>query len=79
MAMIPLPEIIVNEFSAEDIVSWAEAELRTVKQIALSKEADKAFLLGRITASVGEVASVLEALRKKMKPKSKEEPPVVAG
>ena len=79
MAIISLPEIIVNEFSTADVVSWAEMELRTVKQIALSKEADKAFLLGRITASVGEVASVLEALRKKLKPETKNEPPVVAG
>lgn len=79
MATINLAEELVSVYKTEDIISWAEAELKTIKQITLSKEADKAFLLGRVSSSVGDLASVLEALRKKLQPKTKEEPPVVAG
>lgn len=79
MATISLAEEVVNKYSTGDIVSWAEAELKTIRQIALSKEADKAFLLGRVCSGVGDVADVLEALRKELKPETKDEPPVVAG
>ena len=79
MAVISLAEEVVNKYKTEDVVSWAEAELKTIRQIALSKEADKAFLLGRVCSGVGDVANVLEALRKKLKPITKDEPPVVAG
>ena len=79
MATISLAEEVVNKYSTEDIISWAEAELKTIKQIALSKETDKSFLLGKVVASIGDIANVLEALRKKLKPQTKEEPPVVAG
>lgn len=77
--MISLAEELANKYTTEEIISWAEAELKTARQIALSKEADKAFLLGRIVAGVANVADVLEALRKKLKPETKDEPPVVAG
>lgn len=79
MATILLSEELVNKYSTEDIISWAEAEMKTMRQITLSKEEDKSFLLGRISAGLLDVASVLEALRKKLKPQTKEEPPVVAG
>ncbi len=79
MATISLAEELVNKYSTEDIISWAEVELKTLKQIALSKETDKSFLLGRTVASIGDIANVLEELRKKLKPQTKEEPPVVAG
>lgn len=79
MATISLQEEIVNKYSTEDIISWAEAELRSLKQITLSKEADKSFLLGRVSSSVGDIANVLGELRKKLKPETKNEPPVVAG
>ena len=79
MAVISLAEELVNKYSTEDIISWAEAELKTLKQITLSKETDKSFLLGRVSSSVGDISNVLGALRKKLKPEAKEEPPVVAG
>ena len=79
MAVISLAEELVNKYSTEDIISWAEAELKTLKQITLSKETDKSFLLGRVSSSVGDISNVLGALRKKLKPETKEEPPVVAG
>ena len=79
MAAILLAEELVNKYSTEDIISWAEAELKSIKQITLSKETDKSFLLGRVSSSVGDIASVLEELRKKIKPETKNEPPVVAG
>lgn len=79
MATISLQEEIVNKYSTEDIISWAEAELRSLKQITLSKETDKSFLLGRVSSSVGDIANVLGELRKKLKPETKNEPPVVAG
>lgn len=79
MAIISLAEEVVNKYSAEDIISWAEAELKTIRQTALSKETDKSFLLGKVVASIGDITNVLEELRKKLKPETKNEPPVVAG
>ena len=78
MAVISLAEELVNKYSTEDIISWAEAELKSLKQITLSKETDKSFLLGRVSSSVGDISNVLGELRKKLKPETKEEPPVVA-
>ena len=79
MAAISWAEELVNKYSTEDIISWAEAELKTLKQITLSKEQDKSFLLGRVSSSVGDISSVLGELRKKLKPETENEPPVVAG
>ena len=79
MAVISLAEELVNKYSTEDVISWAEAELKKIKQITLSKETDKSFLLGRVSTSVGDISNVLEELRKKLKPETKNEPPVVAG
>ena len=78
MATIILAEEIADNYDTDEIISWAESELKTMRQIALSKEADKSFLLGRITTGISDVANVLEALRKKRKPETKNEPPVVA-
>lgn len=77
--MFSLPEEIVGKYPPEEVVSWAEAQLKTMRQVAMSKEVDKAFLLGQVASGLRDVASVLEALRKKMKPQTKNEPPVVAG
>lgn len=73
-----LEEELVNKYDTEEIVAWAEAQLKAMRQIALSKEQDKSFLLGRISSGLGDVANVLEALRKKINPISENEPPVVA-
>lgn len=73
-----LEEELVNKYDTEEIVAWAEAQLKAMRQIALSKEQDKSFLLGRISSGLSDVANVLEALRKKIDPISKNEPPVVA-
>ena len=74
-----LAEEVVDKYSTVEVISWAEGEMKTMRQIALSKEADKSFLLGRVCSGLGDVANVLEVLRKKLNPKTKEEPPVVAG
>ncbi len=70
MAILSLPEEIVEKYSTDEVISWAESEIKTMRQIALSKEPDKAFLLGRITSRMGDLADVLGALRKKLNPKS---------
>lgn len=70
MAILSLPEEIVEKYSTDEILSWAESELKTMRQISMSKEPDKAFLLGRVTGKMGDLIEVLGALRKKLNPKS---------
>lgn len=79
MAILSLPEEIAGKYSIDEILSWAESELKTMRQISMSKEPDKAFLLGRVTGKIGDLIEVLEALREKLKPDTKGKPPVVAG
>lgn len=76
---ITLAEEVVEKYDTEDVVSFIEAEVKTMRQMALSKEPDKSFTLGKISVGLTNIASLLEALRKKLKPETKEEPPVVAG
>ena len=73
-----LEEELVNKYDTEEIISWAETQIKNMRQIAMSKEADKSFLLGRISSGLMDTENVLEALRKKLKPQTKDEPPVVA-
>lgn len=73
-----LEEELVNKYDTEEIVSWVETQIKNMRQIAMSKEADKSFLLGRISSGLSDTANVLEELRKKLKPQTKNEPPVVA-
>ena len=79
MATITLSEEIVRTYDTETILSWLEGQLRTAKQISTKKEEDKSFVLGQVSMILGEMAGVVSELRKKLDPKSKEEPPVVAG
>lgn len=79
MAIITLAEEVANKYDVDEIISFVEAELKTMRQMALSKEPDKSFTLGKISVGLTNMASILEALRKKRNPKSGEEPPVVAG
>ena len=76
---ITLAEEVVEKYDVEDVISFIEAEVKTMRQMALSKEPDKSFTLGKISVGLTNIASLLEALRKKLKPETKEEPPVVAG
>ena len=79
MVMISIPEEIVRTYDTEVILSWLEGQLKTAKQISTKKEEDKSFVLGQVSMLLGEMASVVSELRKKLDPKSKEESPVVAG
>lgn len=78
MAKISIAEELVDNHSTEEVLSWLQTELATIRQITLSKEADKSFLLGRVSSISVDVASVADALRKKLSPKADQEPPVVA-
>ena len=79
MATIILSEEIVRIYDTKEILSWLESQLKTAKQISTKKEEDKSFVLGQVSMILGEMASVVSDLRKKLDPKPKEEPPVVAG
>lgn len=80
MATISIAEELVDNHSTEEVLSWLQTELTTIRQITLSKEADKSFLLGRVSSISVNAASVADALRKKLSPKAKadQEPPIVA-
>ena len=69
---------IVFAHDTDEVLAWVEAELKAMRQIALSKEADKSFSLGRISTGLNEASMALGALRAKLKPQAKSEPPVVA-
>lgn len=79
MATISIAEEIVNTYSTEEVLSLLQGELTMIKQATTSKEQDKAFLLGKVSTMSTFSVSLVDALRKKIAPNSKEEPPVVAG
>ena len=79
MDITSIPEIIVNEYSTQQVLSLLQSVLSTVKQSAASKEPDKAFLLGKVLTMTTFSVSLVDALRKKLDPKSEGKPPVVAG
>ena len=78
MAEIDKVAEIVLAHETDEVLAWLEAELKSMRQIALSKEADKSFSLGRISTGLNEVSMAIGALRAKLKPQAKSEPPVVA-
>lgn len=79
MAEINKVAEIVLAHETDEVLAWMESELKSMRQIALSKEADKSFSLGRISTGLNEVSMALGVLRTKLKPQENGKPPVVAG
>ena len=79
MTTISLSEEVVRAYDTAEVLAWLESQLKTAKQMSTKKEEDKSFVLGQVSMILGEMASIVSELRKKLDPNSKEKPPVVAG